>query len=159
MSRVALALTFALTACGGSAATPHESEFSCNLPTTNEWLKREPVDWTELVRIDPSHIRQISNELPSAIRLLEHDSAVQVSAEQVTMFTGVPVSNGPAGTTAYLVRAVFPTARPVISVGWYQADLMVVANGLGCAPYEKHPIIVYLDRRPANVFVGASAAL
>ena len=159
MSRVVLAMTFALTACAGTGSMPNENQPNCKLPTTNEWLKRDRANWNEFVPVDASLIYQISNDLPSAIRLLANEGAVQISSNQVRRFTGEPLIEEPVGRTAYLIRAVFPTRRPSVSVGWYQDDLEVFAGGLGCARYEKHAIIVYLDRRPVTVFVGASAAL
>ena len=37
--------------------------------------------------------------------------------------------------------------------------LVVFADGLGCAPFTKRPVVVWLDREPAELFVGAHAAL
>lgn len=159
MARIVSVLAFfALTACAG--AIPRQSQSACTLPTTNEWLKQAPAtDWARFARVDASLVQQVSNDVPSAVALLANEDAVQLSPEQVQRFAGRPPEDVPSGTAAYLVRAVFPTGRPSVSVGWYQNDLHVFAGGLGCAQYEKRPIIVYLGRHPHNVFVSASAAL
>lgn len=101
MSRVALAIMFALAACAGTGPMPNESQSVCNLPTTNEWLKRDRANWTGFVPVDESLIHQISNDLPSAIMLLTHEGAVQISPDQARRFTGEPVIDAPAGTAAY----------------------------------------------------------
>jgi len=107
----------------------------------------------------PNDLREVSNDVPVAIALLATEEAVKLTSEQVQRFAGEPGHLGGSGTTPYLIRAVYPTASPSISVGWHGNDLYVFAGGLGCAPYEQHPIIVYLDWPPASVFVSASAAL
>lgn len=159
MARILSVLAFlVLAVCAG--ATPSQSQPACTLPTVNEWLKQAPAtDWAGFAELDASLVRQVSNDIPSAVALLANDGAVPLSSEQVQRFAGRPAGDVPSGTLAYLVRAVFPTGRPRVSVGWHKNDLHVFAGGLGCARYEKRPIIVYLGRRPDNVFVSASAAL
>lgn len=159
MIRVLSAISlFALTACAGGMPDPNEP--ACNLPTTNEWLRNPPpADRAGFASIDASRVRKVSNDLPAAIALLAADDLVQISSTQVGQFTQEPPGEGPAGSTAYLVRAVYPTPYSVVRVGWLMNDLHVFAGGLGCAPFEKHPIIVYLDRQPESVFVSASSAL
>lgn len=158
MVRAFLIIAFwALAACAGSA---NDSQSTCNQPTTNAWLRdNRQADWTGWTDIDASLVQQVSNDIPAAIALLATESAVQLIAEQVRRFAGEPAQLRGSETTPYLVRAVFPPAHPSISVGWHGNDLYVFAGGLGCAPYVQHPIIVYLDRSPASVFVSASAAL
>lgn len=156
MARILSVLAF-LVLVASTGATPSQSQPACTLPTVNEWLKQAPAtDWAGFAELDASLVRQVSNDIPSAVALLANDGAVPLYSEQVQRFAGRPAGDVPSGTLAYLVRAVFPTGRPRVSVGWY---LHVFAGGLGCARYESRPIIVYLGRRPNNVFVSASAAL
>lgn len=148
---------WALAACAGAAT---DTQTACNLPTTNAWLRdNRQTDWTGWRDIDASLLQTVSNDIPAAIALLATEGAVQLTAEQVRRFTGEPARLLGSETTPYLIRAVYPTAHPSISVGWHRNDLYVFAGGLGCARYVQHPIIVYLDRTPASVFVSASAAL
>lgn len=158
MVRAFSIITFwALAACAGSAS---DSQSACNQPTTNAWLKdNRQNDWTDWTDLDASLVKKVSNDVPAAVALLATEEAFQLTAEQVQRFAGEPAHLGGSGTTPYLIRAVYPTASPSISVGWHGNDLYVFAGGLGCAPYEQHPIIAYLDRHPASVFVSASAAL
>ncbi len=158
MVRAFLIVAFwALAACAASASA---SQSTCNQPTTNPWLKdNRQNDWTGWTDVDASLVQKVSNDIPAAIAVLATDGAVPLTEEQVRLFTGESAHLGGSDTTPYLVRAVYPTAHPSISVGWHGNDLYVFAGGLGCAPYEEHPIIVYLDRSPARVFVSASAAL
>jgi hypothetical protein len=142
------------------AASANDRQSTCNQPTTNDWLNGNlQSDWTGWTDVDASLVQQVSKDLSPAIALLATEGAVPLTAEEVRRFTGDSAHLGGSGATPYLIRAVYPTANPSISVGWYGNDLYVFAGGLGCAPYEEHPIIAYLDRSPARVFVSASAAL
>ena len=146
----------ASTACAGWASDSHST---CSQPLTNAWLKdSHQADWTGRTDVDASLVQQVSHDIPAAIDLLATEGAVQLSAEEVRRFAGDLAPLRGTGATPYLIRAVYPTAHPSISVGWHGNDLYVFAGGLGCAPYVQHPIIVYLIRPPASVFVSASAA-
>jgi len=137
-----------------------DTQSTCNLPTTNEWLRdnhqTDRIGWKD---IDPSFVQTVSNDIPAATALLATEGAVGLTTEQVRWFAGEPARPLGSETAPYIIRAVYPTAHPSISVGWHRDDLYVFAGGLGCARYVQHPIIVYLDRPPASVFVSASAAL
>lgn len=157
MVRAFLIIAFWTLAAYAASASDRQS--TCNRPTTNAWLNAPQSDWTGWTDVDASLVQQVSEDLPPAIALLATESAVPLTAEQVRRFTGGSAHLGGSGTTPYLIRAVYPTANPSISVGWHGNDLHVFAGGLGCAPYVERPIIIYLDRSPARVFVSASAAL
>jgi len=147
----------ALIAFSGPPAPAPDARFVCREPTTNEWLKQAPAtDSAGFVQVDASRVVAVSSNLSDATALLMTADAVQISPHQVQQFTG---QASRSDATPYLVRAVFPTSRPNVSVSWHGPDLYVFAGGLGCAPYLKHPIVVFLDQRPVQVFVSASAAL
>ena len=130
---------------------------SCREPTTNAWLRQGPVaDPSGFMPIDESQVLNVSAGLEAATTLLMTADAVEITRLQARQFSGQ--SSLPGGTP-YLVRAVFPNSHPAISVSWRGTDLYVFAGGLGCAPYEKRPIVVFLDRQPTQVFVSAAAAL
>lgn len=131
----------------------------CDAPADSDWLK--PAAASTERALDPGLIRPVGRALPRAIALLATRSSVVLTAADVVAMTGVPTVPPPQDRTLrpYLVRAVFPTDKPVLTVRWSGANLHVAAAGLGCAPFTRHPIIVFLDRAPADVFVTASAAL
>ena len=129
----------------------------CREPTTNAWLRQEPVaDRSGFTDVDKSQVLDVSADLEAATALLATAGSVEITPQQARQFSGQ--SSLPGGRP-YLVRAVFPTPHPVVNVNWRGADLYVFAGGLGCAPYEKHPIVVFLDKQPIQVFVSATAAL
>jgi len=145
-------LAFPSPAPGGSAG-----QYVCNAPTANEWLKQGPAVGTSgFTEVDRARVLAVSADLEAATAMLATVDAIEITPQQAQRFSGQ--SDLPDGTP-YLARAVFPTPRPMVIVNWYGADLYVFAGGLGCAPYEKHPVVVFLDQRPERVFVSASAAL
>ncbi|MNS43312.1 hypothetical protein D3C72_757100 [compost metagenome] len=140
-------------------ATPDQSK-ACNLPATNEWLQRPPpTDGASFKQVDASLVWEVTNDAQGAVAALTTEAVVEISREQVRHFAGEAAGSAAPNGVAYLVRAVFPSRWPSVRVEWSENDLHVFAGGLGCFRYEKHPVIVYLNRRPANVFVSASAAL
>ena len=146
-----------LAGFGSSAA----AQYQCNLPTTNEWLRGEVYREGPDSEIGEDLIFPVSINLPRAIALLKKDSAVAMSVAQARQFAGpdlkLPVNRR---LKPYLVRAVFPSGDPTTGLSWGpHSRLRVFAEGLGCNLYVKHPIIVFLDRRPKQVFVVASGAL
>ena len=140
-----------------SAAVAQPS--SCIMPTTNEWLMQGdssgPVE-----RLHTDRVRPVSEHVPEAIAKLATRSAVPLTNAEVRRFTGKPSATvSRQSLRPFLVRAVYPTPHPTFDLGWDGTRLDVFAGGLGCAPYVKHPIIVFLERKPHRVFVMASAAL
>jgi len=107
----------------------------------------------------PELVRPVSKDLQRAISLLRKRSAILLSDRDVARFGGALRQKRDRRLRPYLVRAVFPTSNPMIRVSWDADSLFVFAAGLGCSPYVKHPIVVFLDREPKRVFVSASAAL
>lgn len=158
---MALAILLSLVVPPAISAERPDAQFQCDATTRNEWLA-SPSNVDEGEKIDPALVRPISSNIKRAIALLGDRSAIPLTHGQLVEFMGTKASETiPPGDQyhAYLVRAVFPTGRPTLNVRWSGNDLHVFAAGLGCAPFTKHPVIVFLTREPARVFVTASAAL
>ena len=154
---IRLALLSTILISSGPAAVDLNRQVVCREPTTNEWLREAPAaNRSGFTQVDPSLVVAVTSNVSSAIGLLSHDEVVAITPQQVRRFTGLA---GRLAGTPYLVRAVFPTSRPSVSVSVHGTDLYVFAGGLGCAPYQKQPLVVFLDARPTDVFVAASAAL
>jgi hypothetical protein len=140
-------------------AAPATAQYSCSSPTTNEWLTKGDHPSPE-AQLSDERVLPVTQRVPEAIAKLESRSAIRLGETEVRHFTeesSARISNHKL--RAYLVRAVFPTPHPRFWVKWDGVRLDVFAGGLGCAPFTKHPIIVLLERRPREVYVGASAAL
>lgn len=149
--------------CGGLINGRGAAQSSCTEPTTSEWLKQPPRSSEPTTVVDTSQVHPVTQELPRAVKMLENHSIVPLEPMDV-----IQVGGGDVATLRqeqgrqlrpYLVRAVFPTPSPKLDVRWSGSSLQVFAGGLGCAPFAKHPIIVFLHHQPTQVFVMASAAL
>lgn len=112
--------------------------------------------------VDASLVHPVIHDLPRAQVMLRVHPVAPLEQAEVVRFTG-PVAGVPSEQGGwlrpYLVRAVLPTPNAILDVRWSGTSLHVAANGLGCAAFSNHPIIVYLERKPGDVFVTASAAL
>ena len=137
---------------------PASAQYECSISTTNEWLTsgNHPSPETQL---SDDRVHPVTQRLPQAIAKLERRSAVRLSEADTRDFLGASTRTTPRRSRAYLVRAVYPTPYPRFWVKWDGTQLDVFAGGLGCAHFTKHPIIVFLERQPREVYVGASAAL
>jgi hypothetical protein len=142
------------------ASDPAAAQYGCHEPTSNEWLDqgfyRGPG-----AEVRDDFVQPVTNDLPRAVAMLSSAQFVRLSANDVRRFLG-PGFAIPRGRKLepHLVRAVFPTDRPKLGVSWdNNGNLFVFAGGLGCAPFSKHPIVIFLDREPQRIFVSASAAL
>jgi hypothetical protein len=94
--------------------------------------------------------------------MLQAPSIVPLNNAEVARFSALTpkeIASKGERFRPYLVRAVFPSSNPQLTVQWSGSDLHVFAAGLGCASFEQRPIIVFLDRKPKVIFVMASAAL
>lgn len=142
-----------------AAAMSVAAQTSCAQPTTNEWLgQNRGVAPTN--QLQAERVRKVSMRLDRAVARLKSRSAVLLTDEEVQAFTGSGrASIESRGLRAYLVRAVFPTRSPSLDVRWDGKRLDVFAGGLGCASFTKHPIVVFLEQKPRQVVVMATAAL
>ena len=140
-----------------ASAAPAAAQYQCTAPTSNSWLRQAPASTPE-TRIDDRFVRPVTRALPHAVAMLKKQALIRLSERDVKRFTGTVIPSDQS-LRPYLVRAVFPTATPNLELSWGGSSLHVFAAGLGCAPFTKHPIVVFLDRKPHRVFVMASAAL
>jgi hypothetical protein len=134
-------------------------QITCTAQAANEWLRKgdSPGPGTQL---SADRIRPVTQRVPQANAKLQRRSVALLTDAEIQKFTGQPSAKASdRRLRAYLVRAVFPTGNPSLDVRWDGRRLDVFARGLGCAPFTKHPIIVFLERPPRQVFVRASAAL
>lgn len=139
-------------------ATPADAQFQCTEPTTNEWLL-QPATSIDGETVAASRVRPVVSDLPLAIEALKNQPIILLSAKEAARFAGPDAADKGARLKPYLVRAVFPSSRPRLDVRWSGKDLHISAAGLGCAPFTKHPVVIFLDRKPEKLFVTASAAL
>lgn len=156
-----LILALALTSCA-DAPSPHPpvSSHPCGPTLTSDWFSEPaPRDWTGIELVPVKLVLEVQDTGGTAATLLARVDALLISPAQVQQFTGHPGPIPAPGTSAYLVRAVYPTQGSKVEVGWHEDDLHVFAGGLGCPRFQKRPVIVYLDRLPRNVFVSAMTAL
>jgi len=151
--RSRLLAILALVASSASAA----AQWQCKEPTSNEWLKQAPAT-TKETAIPEALAQPVTNELTEAVARLSSRDFVRLSQADANRFTG-QASPSDGKRQPYLVRAVFPVGSPSLRISWSGDDLHVFAEGLGCAQFVKHPIVVYLERDPKHVFVMATAAL
>ena len=152
---VSLVLVASMTA---TFSAPVASQDGCMWPTTNSWLRQGSITGDQ-VEVSHEHVRPVVRNMREAIALLSTRSTVPLTRQQVRQFVGPTAKIGNLRLRPYLVRAVFPSPNPTVGVSWNGGNLFVFAGGLGCAPYVKHPIVVFLDRSPKQVFVRATAAL
>ena len=161
LTRVKRAILSALLVWQASspAAATVPGHSTCTAPPSNEWLRRGngsgPVE-----ELPASQVRPVTQHLDEAIEKLERRSVLLLSDAEAARFSGKENATGLRHKLRpYLVRAVYPTGNPSLHVTWNGHRLDVFAGGLGCAPFAKHPIVVFLERRPRELFVMASAAL
>ncbi|HMN53108.1 MAG TPA: hypothetical protein PKC32_02825 [Sphingopyxis sp.] len=154
-----LAVLLSLLLVPAACAKAVTGQLECDVPAANEWLLNPPdAEQSEAGPAEP--VFPVQKNIAGAIELLDSRSIVRLTAEQLVDF-GIETDKAasPTERSAFLVRAVYPTRRPTLNVGWVGNDLHVFAGGLGCAPFTKHPLVVFLDHEPERVFVMASAAL
>lgn len=159
MTRALVLFTITLL-IGGVSCGSASAQQTCDIPTTNEWLSvRSPWIGGTFTEIDSALVHPVTNDMALAIAMLDRTDVVELNAEAVIKFVGAAAGQSRPDARPYLVRAVYPTSRPSLALGWSGSELHVFARGLGCMPFIKHPVIVFLDRRPERVRVMAAAAL
>jgi hypothetical protein len=132
----------------------------CKASTSDTWLSAK-TGAKPGVAMKLALVRPVVQDMPAAIALLEKRSVVALSPSELSRFLGPAAKPAPTdpGLHPYLVRAVFPTPYSNLAVQWSGNDLHITAEGLGCLAYKKHPAILFLDRKPAAVFVSAGTDL
>jgi hypothetical protein len=140
------------------APVPAAAQNGRTEPTSSEWLRQAPNPQPPK-RLSDDQVSPVAHELPEAIARLERSPAVPLRDSEVQKFLGRPAPDADRKLRAYLVRAVFPSAHSMVHVRRDGSRLDIFADGLGCAPYTKHPIIVFTDRRPRRIYVMAGTVL
>ncbi|WP_375288439.1 hypothetical protein [Sphingomonas sp.] len=156
--RAYVAIATALVSLSSLSESAVQAE--CAFAAANEWL-RQPSASDEGSVVSNILIRPVDRNVAAAEALLDERSILALDPNQVSTFVGDEDIHRIAskGSRPYLVRSVFPTPVPKLDVRWSGVDLHVFASGLGCFKYTKRPLVIFLDRKPAKVYVMASAAL
>jgi hypothetical protein len=151
-----------IASVAGLSPEAASAQSGCRYPTTNGWLSAAGRDGDFKAAPAPVSTFPVVDGLPAAIVRLEAKPIEAISAAEAVQMAGPEISQALSQNTGlrpYLVRAVFPTARPSIKVERRGDDLTVFAAGLGCAPFTKHPLVILLDREPRRIAVAANSAL
>lgn len=139
------------------AGTSAPAQVACDAPSANAWLQSGPaVPETGPHIVVP--VAPVERDMSRAILALERKPVIALRPADVTRFGVTPPVLAP-GVKPYLVRAVYPAARPHITAGLDKMVLRIHAAGMGCAPFLKHPVIVWLAQPPKTLVVTADAAL
>ena len=149
------------------------AQYDCTAPATTPWMtpggyKAKATDSVPLWLV--FHVNEAGRA--AALARLDRKPAVALSSTaarrlaarsiipETRRANGAPfVADWFKGRKPYLVRAVYPSSEPSLSVDWAGDALLVRADGMGCVPFRNEPLIVWLDRAPNGVLVTASAAL
>ncbi|WP_156351291.1 hypothetical protein [Sphingomonas sp. Leaf25] len=160
MLRYAPVLAILLVPSGCAALTSADPEQAdCLIPASHRWENDPPPAFADAVEIDRSQVRAVVRNVPDAVQALALRSAMPLSNAKAARFTDTTHPPAGAGLRPYLIRAVYPNAKPVLSVSRYRRSVLVSAYALGCAPFVGHPVVVFLPFTPNGVYVEASAAL
>ena len=147
------------------AASRTASPRTCNEPTENEWLTARSAVSAQTFSakkftLPSNRILIVESDLEEAVARLQKPTVIPLKAREVRKFTGRSFEYaGRANLKPYLVRAVFPTSNPRISVTGYGEVTEVAAAGLGCHPYLKHPLVLFLKHPLQKLIVSAHAAM
>jgi hypothetical protein len=144
-----------------STACATKQQFRCDAPSADPWLSQPPFGFQERPSIGRSFVQPVlDDEVGNAGASLAKDVAHPLTSGQAAHLSGAPAPEGSATLRPWLVRAVFPVSSPNLSAIWLdERKLVILADGLGCAPFLKHPVVVWLDRAPVELLVAAEAAL
>ena len=162
-----LRITFTLLLAGIAIASSDPTAAApdpgggCSASMSDSWLVPNPPGVEALAFTDTSKPVGVNRNLAEAMLRLAEQSFVPLSEGDVRFFLREepPPSVKSGGKRPYLVRAVFSIPNPTIGGEWGGQDLFISTFGLGCYPYTKHPVLVYLERVPRRVYVSAMAAL
>ncbi len=160
MLRYVPMLAMLLMSSGCTAlASVDTDQADCPIPASHRWEKDPPPAFTDAVEIDRLHIRPVVRDVPDAVQTLALRSAMPLSDADAARFTATAQPPPENELRPYLVRAVYPNQKPVLTVSRYRRSVLVSAYALGCAPFVGHPVVVFLPFAPDAVYVEASAAL
>jgi hypothetical protein len=95
-------------------------------------------------------------KLPQAVQTLGSKSFVALTAKTLVLYAGASCK-GHYGEFPYLVRAVSTAGDGRLDAGLLGSELWMRYAGLGGQyPFEKTPVVVWLDAPPTHVHVSAS---
>lgn len=146
---------------------------ACTAPTSNPWLT--PIGHQEKIQqAVPLWILYAvqADYYTEAVARLRAHRAIRLGRAEAERMAGSPIMAFPHPKLPqysparlkrkrhpYLVRAVYPVAALRVEVGWAGSRLLVLASGMGCAPFIEKPLIVWLEREPGEVVTWAEADL
>lgn len=135
-------------------AGPVLAQERCEAARPDAWFSRPPPPMRdEQPVLEDAQI--VTEREAVALGRLAAEPAVEISDAEVPRFLGPSVRPERPGLRPYLVRAVLPNpGGGLFRVSWSGDDLHVYSIGLGCPRYIRRAVVVYLDRRPAQVFVA-----
>jgi hypothetical protein len=144
----------ALSAAQAVPATNHLPCFTTYRGDAGDWAKNAPI------RPPPRELPSdrwvvVSHHVSSAIALLQQRPFEPLSIRQARRFNGD--ERHAEGLRPFLVRALLvpEQGNGVSHIGWDGHTLEVIGEGMGCPRLAKHPIIVFLERAPTEVFIEA----
>jgi len=145
--RLFLVLLGALALPAALAADPGESWF-----TQDTAASPDQVRW-----LAPRNLCRIpAAKLPQAVQSLGSRSFVALTAKTLMSYTGASCK-GHYGEFPYLVRAVSTAGDGRLDAGLLGGELWMQYAGMGGRfPFEKTPVVVWLDAPPTQVHVSVS---
>jgi hypothetical protein len=117
------------------------------------WLRGGGPTLREDQQIDPNRIVPVTSNRSHAKRLLAKRPFIRLTRAELKAFTGEPITSGSGhDLQPYLVRSV--GAQDTTLVRWDGQNLEVIGIAMGeCPSLINRPVIVFLERRPQQLFV------
>jgi hypothetical protein len=147
MWRITAATLLGCVLCTAWAADPGEQWFTADAaapPDTVQWLA-------------PASLCQVSPaKLGESVQLLSFNPFVALTAKTLVDYAGSSCK-GKYGQLPYLVRAVSSAGEGQLEAGRLNGDLWIRYAALGGKyPFEKTPVVLWLDVPPVEVHVSVS---
>lgn len=148
-SRLFAATWLACFVCKALAADPGEAWFT---ETAGSGTPPEQVQWLPLERL----CKVLPKELSPSVRLLASKPSVALNAKTLVRYAGKGC-RGKYGQRPYLVRAVSAAGEGRLDAGWLDGAVWMRFAGLGGQhPFEKTPVVVWLELPPQSVHISVS---
>ncbi len=131
------------------AADPGEAWFT---ETAGSGIPPDGVQWLPAAGLCPV----LKPELPGAVQALESKSFEALDLKALLAYAG-PRCKGKYGQLPYLVRAVTAAGEGHLDAGLLRGELWMRYAGLGGRyPFEKTPVVLWLDAAPSQVHISVS---
>lgn len=132
------------------------SEIALAADAGEVWLTQgaapEEVKWLPLESLCPI----LKGKQAEAVRALESRPFAALDLKSLTAYAG-PRCKGRYGQLPFLVRAVSAAGEGHLDAGLLQRQVWMRYAGLGSRyPFEKTPMVLWLDAAPSQVHVTAS---